>query len=37
MSLGTSALKISGVPDAIAAGRYPWQPWNAGTTETSAH
>ena len=29
MSLGTGALKISRVPDAIVAGRYPWQPWNA--------
>ena len=30
MNLGAGALKVSGVPDAIAAGRYPWQPWNAG-------
>ena len=30
MSLGTGALKVSRVPDAIAAGRYPWLPWNAG-------
>ena len=37
MSLGTCALKVSGVPDAIAAGRYPWQPWNTGTTQMSAH
>ena len=22
--LGTGALKVSGMPDAIAAGRYPW-------------
>ena len=29
MSSGTGALKISRVPDAIVAGRYPWQPWNA--------
>ena len=29
MRLGTGALKVSGVPDAIVAGRYPWQPWNA--------
>ena len=29
MSLGTGALKVSRVPDAIVAGRYPWQPWNA--------
>ena len=29
MSLGTCALKVSRVPDAIVAGRYPWQPWNA--------
>ena len=30
MSLGTGALKVSRVPDAIAAGRYPRLPWNAG-------
>ena len=29
MSFGTGALKVSRVPDAILAGRYPWQPWNA--------
>ena len=29
MRLGTAALKVSRVPDAIVAGRYPWQPWNA--------
>lgn len=29
MRLGTAALKVSKVPDAIVAGRYPWQPWNA--------
>ena len=34
MSLGTGALKVSGVPDAIAAERYPWQPWNTGTTQS---
>ena len=32
MSLGTGALKVSGVPDAKAAERYVWQPWNVGTT-----
>ena len=34
MSLGTGALKVSGVPDAIAAERYPWHPWNVGTTQS---
>ena len=34
MSLGTGALKVSGVPDAIAAERYPWQPWKVGTTQS---
>ena len=34
MSLGTGALKVSGMPDAIAAERYPWQPWNAATTQS---
>ena len=34
MSLETGALHVSGVPDVIAAGRYPWQPWNAGTTQS---
>lgn len=29
MSLGTCALKVSRVPDAIVAKKYPWQPWNA--------
>ena len=29
MRLGTAALKVIRVPDAIVAGRYPWQPWNA--------
>ena len=29
MRLGTAALKVSRVPDAVVAGRYPWQPWNA--------
>ena len=29
MSFGTGTLKVSRVPDAILAGRYPWQPWNA--------
>ena len=29
MRLGTAALKVSRVPDAIVAGRYLWQPWNA--------
>ena len=33
MSLGTGALKVSGVPDTIAARGYTWQPWNAGTTQ----
>ena len=34
MSAGTGALKVSGVPDAIAAERYPWQPLNVGTTRS---
>jgi len=29
MTLGTGALRVSRVPDAIVAGSYPWQPWNA--------
>jgi len=33
MSLGTGALKVSGVPKPEAARRYPWQPWKAGTTQ----
>jgi len=38
MSLGTGALKVSGVPKPEAARRYPWQPWKAGTTHcTSAN
>ena len=35
MSLGTFALKASGVPNAIAKGRHPWQPWNTLTTQTN--
>ena len=29
MSLGSGALKVSRVPDAIVARKYAWQPWNA--------
>ena len=32
MSLGTGALKVSGVPKPEATRRYPWQTWKAGTT-----
>jgi len=38
MSLGTGALKVSGVPKPYAASGYPWQPWKARTTHcTSAN
>ena len=36
MSLGTGALKVSGVPKPEAARRYPWQPWKAGTTHCAS-
>jgi len=36
MSLGTGALKVSGVPKPEAARRYPWQPWKAGTTDCAS-
>jgi len=36
MSLGTGALKVSGMPKPETARRYPWQPWKAGTTHCAS-